>query len=125
MREAVRTPGAPEAIGPYSQAIKTEHYVFTAGQIGIDPQTGKVVDGGIEAETERVLLNIKAILEAAGTSLDNVVKTTVFIADMAEFSKMNNVYGRYFKENPPARSTVEARLPKGVRVEIDAVALIG
>lgn len=124
MKEIIRTDNAPRAIGPYSQAIKAGSFIFTAGQIGIDPKTGSVVEGGIEAETEQVLRNIQAILEAAGSSLDRVVKTTVYLADMGEFAQMNQVYERFFKENPPARSTVEAKLPKGVRVEIEAIATV-
>jgi len=124
MKEIIRTDNAPRAIGPYSQAIKAGSFIFTAGQIGIDPKTGSVVEGGIEAETEQVLRNIQAILEAAGSSLDRVVKTTVYLADMGEFAQMNQVYERFFKESPPARSTVEAKLPKGVRVEIEAIATV-
>lgn len=124
MKEMIKTTKAPAAIGPYSQAIKTQGFIFTAGQIAIDPETGKIIDGGIEAETERVLLNVKAILEAADSSLKKVVKTTVFMDDLGEFQKMNGVYQKFFGESLPARSTIQAKLPKGVRVEIDAIAVV-
>ncbi len=125
-KQIVRTSDAPGAIGPYSQAVIAENgMIFTAGQIAIDPATGNIVEGGIQVQTRRVMENLKAILKAAGSGLDNVVKTTVFIKDMNEFAAMNEVYGEYFKENPPARSTVEvARLPKDVRVEIDLIAFL-
>ncbi|HXG01453.1 MAG TPA: RidA family protein [Bacteroidota bacterium] len=125
-RSVIQTSKAPAAIGPYSQAILvSNHLVFTAGQIAINPETGQVVEGDIKAQTRRVLENLKAILEAAGTSLAGVVKTTVFLKDMNEFAAMNEVYGEYFKDQPPARTTVEvARLPRDVRVEIEAVALV-
>ena len=124
MREAVATQQAPAAIGPYSQAIKAGGLVFTSGQISIDPATNQLVKGGISAQTERVLKNIAAILAAAGSSIENVVKTTVFLKNMSDFTAMNDVYGRFFPSTPPARSTVEvARLPKDVLVEIDVVAL--
>lgn len=121
----VHTDKAPGAIGPYSQAVRTENMVYTAGQIGLDPATMEIVSGGIEAETRQVLSNLKHVLEAANSGLKYVVKTTVFLQDMGEFSKMNAIYAEFFPENPPARSAVEvAALPKGVAVEIEAVALI-
>lgn len=124
-REQVKTSNAPGAIGPYSQAIKVGEFVYTSGQVAIDPATGELIGGGIAEQTERVLKNVAAVLEAAGSSLDQVVKTLVFLADMNDFSAMNEVYGKFFGEAPPARSTVQAaRLPKDARVEIEAVALI-
>ena len=126
MRQAISTNEAPRAIGPYSQAVAAAGFVFASGQIPIDPATGEFVPGGIAEQTEQVLKNLSALLEAAGTGLGRVVKTTVFLADMNEFAAMNEVYGRYFKDEPPARSTVEAaRLPRDARVEIEAVALAG
>lgn len=126
MKRIVSTDKAPKAIGPYSQAVIANGFAFLAGQVPLDPATGQVFDGDIAAQTERVLENLKAVLEASGSSLAQVVKTTVFLKDMAEFPRMNEVYGRYFPENPPARATVEAaRLPKDVRVEIECVALAG
>ena len=120
---AVSTPGAPRAIGPYSQAIRAGEFLFTAGQVGFDPASGELVDGGIADQTARVLDNIRAILEAAGADLSRVVKTTVFLVDMADFAAMNEVYARVFGEHRPARSTVAvAALPRGARVEIEAVA---
>ena len=125
MRERIQTDNAPAAIGPYSQAIKAGGFVFVSGQIPIDPQTGQFVPGGIGEQTERVLKNLQAVLEAAGSSLDQVVKTTVFLADMKEFSAMNEVYARFFSEPPPARATVAAAgLPRDARVEIEVVALV-
>lgn len=124
-REIIRTDNAPAAIGPYSQGIKTGSLIFTAGQIALDPASGKLVEGGIEAQTRQVLTNLKHILEAAGASLETVVKTTVFLADMGEFAALNNVYAEFFGEAMPARSTVQvAALPLGARVEIEAVALL-
>jgi 2-iminobutanoate/2-iminopropanoate deaminase len=124
MRDVIATPSAPQAIGPYSQAIRANGFVFTSGQIAIDPATGQVINGDIAPQTERVLNNISAILAAAGTSLDRVVRTTVFLKNMSDFAAMNEVYARYCKSQPPARSTVEvARLPKDVLVEIDVIAL--
>ena len=124
MREVISTDRGPKAIGPYSQAIRANGFVFLSGQIALDPKTNQLVEGDIRAQTERVLENLKGILEAAGSSLDRVVKTTVFLKDMGEFAAMNEVYGRYFPANPPARATVEvARLPRDVRVEIDLIAL--
>ena len=124
VKEIIQTEHAPQAIGPYSQAVRANGLVFASGQIPIDPQTGEFVPGGIEEQTEQVLKNLTAVLEAAGSSLVNVVKTTVFLVDMQEFKAMNEVYGRFFKEQPPARATVEAaRLPRDARVEIEAIAL--
>ena len=127
MREAVATEKAPKAIGPYSQGIKAGDFVFTAGQAGVDPATGKLVEGGIAGQTRQVLRNIQSILEAAGSSLDRVVKCGVFLQDMADFQAMNAVYAEFFPpdKNPPARTTVQAaKLPLGALVEIDAVALL-
>jgi 2-iminobutanoate/2-iminopropanoate deaminase len=125
MIDTVATDLGPKAIGPYSQAVRANGFVFLSGQIALDPQTQQIVEGGISLQTERVLENLKAILVAAGSSIDRVVKTTVFLADMNEFGVMNEVYSRYFENNPPARSTIEAsRLPRNVRVEIDLIALL-
>jgi len=124
VRERIQTENAPAAIGPYSQAIKAGGFVFASGQIPIDPQTGQFVAGGIAEQTRQVLQNLAAVLEAAGSSLDQVVKTTVFLADMKEFSGMNEVYATFFSSPPPARATVAAAgLPRDARVEIEAVAL--
>ncbi|HEX8424368.1 MAG TPA: RidA family protein [Pyrinomonadaceae bacterium] len=124
MREIVATEAAPQAIGPYSQAVRVGDLVFTSGQIPIDPATGVFVEGGIAEQTEQVLRNLAEVLRAAGTSLEAVVKTTVFLADMDDFAAMNEVYARYFSNEPPARSTVQAaRLPRDARVEIDAIAV--
>jgi 2-iminobutanoate/2-iminopropanoate deaminase len=124
-REPVKTSNAPEALGPYSQAIKVGEFVYTSGQVAIDPATGEFIGGDIAGQTERVLKNVAAVLEAAGSSLDQVVKTLVFLADMNDFAAMNEVYGSFFTGAPPARSTVQAaRLPKDARIEIEAVALI-
>ncbi|MGA2904396.1 MAG: RidA family protein [Candidatus Korobacteraceae bacterium] len=124
MREVIATGAAPKAIGPYSQAIKANGLVFVSGQIPLDPATQQIVDGDVAAQTERVLQNLTGILHAAGSSLDKVVKAGVFLKDMADFAAMNEVYGRYFTQIPPARSTVEvARLPKDVLVEIDVIAV--
>jgi 2-iminobutanoate/2-iminopropanoate deaminase len=124
MRDVISTGRAPKAIGPYSQAIRTAGFVFTSGQVAIDPDTQQVVAGDVAAQTDRVLQNLAGILEAAGSGLDKVVRCTVFLKNMGDFTAMNEVYGRYFKEAPPSRSTVEvARLPKDVLVEIDAIAL--
>ena len=122
-RRVIFTESAPKAIGPYSQGIRMGALVYTAGQIPFDPATGQIVEGSIEAQTRRVLTNIKAILEAAGTSLDRVVKTTVFMTDLSQFAAMNAVYAEFFPVDPPARSTVQvAALPKGALLEIEAVA---
>jgi 2-iminobutanoate/2-iminopropanoate deaminase len=119
----VSTPGAPRAIGPYSQGIRAGSFLFTAGQVGFDPASGELVDGGITEQTARVLENIRAILEAAGSDLSQVVKTTVFLVDMGDFAAMNEVYARAFGNHRPARSTVAvAALPRGARVEIEATA---
>jgi 2-iminobutanoate/2-iminopropanoate deaminase len=124
-REPVKTSNAPEALGPYSQAIKVGEFVYTSGQVAIDPATGEFIGGDIAEQTERVLKNVAAVLEAAGSNLDQVVKTLVFLADMNDFAAMNEVYGKFFTGAPPARSTVQAaRLPKDARIEIEAVALI-
>lgn len=123
MADVVATKEAPQAIGPYSQAIKAGGFLFSSGQIAIDPVTGQVIDGDVAAQTERVLKNIAAILKAGGLTLQRVVKTTVFLKSMSDFAIMNEVYGRHFEDHRPARSTVEvARLPKDVLVEIDVVA---
>ena len=125
MKEVIATEKAPKAIGPYSQAIKANGLIFTAGQIAFDPATGQIVEGDIARQTARVLENLKAIVEAAGSSLDKAVKATVFLKDMNDFGAMNEVYTRYFPTHPPARSTVEVtRLPRDVRVEIDLIALV-
>jgi 2-iminobutanoate/2-iminopropanoate deaminase len=123
--ETVATDRGPKAIGPYSQAIRANGFVFLSGQIPLDPKTQQVVEGDAAIQTERVLENLKGVVEAAGSALQRVVKTTVFLADMNDFAAMNEVYARYFATNPPARSTVEvSRLPKNVRVEIDLIALL-
>jgi 2-iminobutanoate/2-iminopropanoate deaminase len=124
MREIISTKDAPQAIGPYSQAIKSNGFIFTSGQIAIDPATQQVITGDIAAQTERVLRNLSEILEAAGSGLGKVLRCTVFLKTMDDFAAMNQVYGKYFSSAPPARSTVEvARLPKDVLVEIDVIAL--
>jgi len=123
-REAIQTDKAPKAIGPYAQAIKANGFIYTAGQIPIDPKTGNFVEGGINEQTRQVLENLRAVLAAAGSSLDQVVKATVFLKNMADFPAMNEVYGEYFGGAKPARSTVAvAELPRGALVEIDLVAL--
>ena len=125
-RRAISTTGAPAAIGPYSQGIATETLLFTAGQAALDPATGALVEGGIEPETERVMANLSAVLDAAGASWGDVVKTTIFLIDMADFATVNGIYGRFVTDPPPARSTVGvAALPKGARVEIEVVARVG
>jgi 2-iminobutanoate/2-iminopropanoate deaminase len=124
-RRAISTTGAPAAIGPYSQGIVADRLLFTAGQAALDPATGQLVEGGIEAETERVLANLTSVLDAAGCAWGDVVKTTIFLVDMADFATVNAIYGRFMSDPPPARSTVAvAALPKGARVEIEAVALL-
>jgi 2-iminobutanoate/2-iminopropanoate deaminase len=126
MRKTVQTEKAPAAIGPYSQAVLTGGFLFCSGQIPIDPATGKMVEGGIEIQTERVLRTLAAVLEEGGASRPSVVKTTVYLADLSDFTAMNGVYGTFFTENPPARATIEAaKLPAGALVEIDAVASVG
>ena len=125
MRNVIATQDAPRAIGPYSQAIRADGLIFTSGQIAIDPATSQVITGEVAAQTDRVLKNLDAILKASGSSLEKVVRCTVFLKNMGDFAAMNEVYGRYFKQQPPSRSTVEvARLPKDVLVEIDAIALV-
>lgn len=125
MKERIQTNRAPQAIGPYSQAVKANGLVFVSGQIPIDPKTGQFIAGGIAEQTEQVLKNLAALLEAAGSGLDCVMKTTVFMADMEEFAVMNEIYGRFFTDEPPARATVQAaRLPRDARVEIEAIALV-
>jgi 2-iminobutanoate/2-iminopropanoate deaminase len=124
-KDIIVTEKAPKAIGPYTVANRVGNLVFTAGQLGLDPAVNELVPGGIQAETRQSLTNIKNVLEAAGTSLENVVKTTVFLRDMGEFSQMNAIYAEFFPQNPPARSTVQvAALPKNGAVEIEAVAVI-
>jgi len=125
VKQTISTDRAPQAIGPYSQAIKARGFVYASGQIPIDPTTGQFVDGGITEQTEQVLKNIAAVLEAAGSRLDRIVKTTVFLADMEEFAAMNEVYAKFFTSDPPARATVQAAgLPRNARVEIEVVALV-
>ena len=128
MKEQVRTQGAPQAIGPYSQAVKSGGLLFASGQVALDPATGSVVSGGIVEQTERVMKNIAAVLEASGTSFERVIKSTVFLKDMGDFAKMNEIYGRYVSGDgkiAPARSTVEvSRLPKDALVEIEVIALL-
>jgi len=124
-KTVLSTPQAPKAIGPYSVGIRQGAMIFTAGQLGIDPATSDLVPGGVEAETRQALLNLKAVLEAGGASLANVVKTTVFLRDMADFPKMNAIYAEFFSDQAPARSTVQvAALPKAGAVEIEAVAIL-
>ena len=124
-REIVKTDRAPAAVGPYSQAVRVGHFVFTAGQVGIDPAAGKIVAEDVVGQTHQVMHNLREVLRQAGTDLDKVVKTTVFLQDMGHFKAMNGVYGGYFSDQPPARSTVEvAQLPIGALVEIEAIALI-
>ena len=124
-REPVKTSNAPAALGPYSQAIKVGEFVYTSGQVAIDPATGEFIGGDIAEQTERVLKNVAAVLEAAGSNLDQVVKTLVFLADMNDFAAMNEVYGKYFRQNKPARATVQAaRLPRDAKVEIECIAVV-
>jgi len=124
MKQLIATAAAPQAIGPYAQAVVYNGIAYLSGQIPLDPASGQIVDGDIAAQTGRVLENLKAVLEACGSSLDQVLKTSVFLKDMGDFPRMNEVYARYFGAHPPARSTVEvARLPRDVRVEIDCVAI--
>ena len=124
MREVIATEQAPQAIGPYSQAIRAQGLIFTSGQIAIDPATAQIIANNVSAQTDRVLQNLSAILQASGSSLEKVLRCTVFLKNMGDFAAMNEVYGRYFQQEPPARSTVEvARLPKDVLIEIDVIAL--
>jgi 2-iminobutanoate/2-iminopropanoate deaminase len=124
-RKVITSDKAPKAIGPYSVAIKTGNLVFTSGQLGLDPATGNLVSGGIEAETRQALTNIRQVLADAGSGMELVVKTIVFMKDMADFPKMNTVYAGFFTENPPARSTIQAAaLPKGGAIEIEAIAIL-
>jgi 2-iminobutanoate/2-iminopropanoate deaminase len=125
VKEIISTENAPGAIGPYSQAVKTNGMVFCSGQIPIDVATGEFVSNDVAEQTEQVLKNLSAVLEAAGSSLNNVVKTSVFLADMNDFAAMNEIYAKYFSENKPARATVQAAgLPRGARVEIDCIAIV-
>ena len=125
-KQVVSTEDAPKAIGPYSQAIVANGMVFCSGQVAIDPSTQSLIEGDVEAQTRRVLDNLDAVLRAAGASMDTIVKTTIFLADMDDFAKVNAIYGERFAELPPARATVQvSRLPLDVRVEIDAIALVG
>jgi len=124
MRDVIATKDGPQAIGPYSQAIRANGFVFVSGQVAIDPANQQVISGDVAAQTDRVLKNLAAILRAAGTGMEKVVRSTVFLKNMGDFAAMNAVYGKYFSSTPPARSTVEvARLPKDVLVEIDVIAL--
>ena len=124
MREIIHTDKGPKAIGPYSQAVKANGFILVSGQTAFDPATGKLIEGGAAEQTERIMQNLKAIVEAAGSSLDRAVRLGVFLKDMNDFSAMNEVYARYFPSSPPARSTVEvARLPRDFAVEIDLIAL--
>ncbi|NIM19121.1 MAG: reactive intermediate/imine deaminase [Candidatus Latescibacteria bacterium] len=123
MKKLIHTDHAPKALGPYSQAVLDGDTLFLSGQIGIEAETGKFVEGGVEAQTHRVLKNIAAVLEAAAMGMENIVKTTIYLASMEDFQKVNEIYSRYFVKNPPARATVEvARLPLGALVEIEAIA---
>lgn len=125
MREAVSTPDAPAAIGPYSQAIKAGNLLFCSGQIPLDPATGQLVEGSLELQTRRVMENVKAVLAAGGASMENVVKTLIFLSTMDDFAEVNRVYGEYLPHPPPARSTVAAAgLPRGARLEIEVVAVL-
>lgn len=124
-KKIIRTDNAPKAIGPYSVGVQACHFLYTAGQIGLDPKSGTIVTGGIEMETRQVMNNLKAIVETAGASMNDVIKTTVFLRDMNDFAKMNAIYGEFFATNPPARSTVQvAGLPKGALVEIELIAML-
>lgn len=124
IRDAIQTDGAPSAIGPYSQGIFTDDFVFCSGQVGLDPATGELVDGGVEAQAERALKNLTAVLDAGGCTWADVVKTTIFLVDIADFAAVNAVYGKHMPDPPPARSTFAvAALPKGARIEIEATAI--
>ncbi len=126
MKKIIFTNEAPAAIGPYSQAVRSGSFLFCSGQIPLDPKSGEIVPGDITAQTQRVLDNIAAVLRAEGLSFDNVVKTTIFLTNLGDFQRVNEIYGSYFKQNPPARSTVQvSALPKGANVEIEVVAAIG
>jgi 2-iminobutanoate/2-iminopropanoate deaminase len=126
MKKIISTPEAPAAVGPYSQAVRVGSTVYCAGQIPLDPKSGQIVSGGIDAQTRRVLDNIAAVLRAEGLSFENIVKTTIFLIDLGDFQTVNEIYAGYFKQAPPARSTVQvAALPKGARVEIEVVAVAG
>ena len=126
MKKIISTSDAPAALGPYSQAVRVGSTIYCAGQIPLDPKSGQIVTGGIDAQTRRVMDNITAILKAEGLNCDNVVKTTIFLVDMADFQTVNEIYGSYFKQAPPARSTVQAAaLPKGARIEIETIAVAG
>jgi len=126
MKHTIATPQAPKALGPYSQAVMSNGVAYLSGQIPLDPATGQIVEGDIAAQTARVLENLKAVLAACGSSLDQVLKTTVYLKDLGDFARMNEAYARYFPSTPPARSTVEvARLPRDARIEIDAIARVG
>ena len=126
MKQIIATDRAPRAIGPYSQAVRAGNVIFASGQIPIDPATGEFVAGGVAEQTEQVMRNLSAVLEAAGSGLNQIVKTTVFLEDMNDFTAMNEVYGRFFAETPPARATVQAaRLPRDAKVEIEAIAVLG
>lgn len=126
MKEIIATPNAPKAIGPYSQAVRLNGIVFFSGQIPLDPVTGELIHGTIQMQTERVLENLRAVVQAAGLTLQDVVKTTVFLKNLSDFAAMNEVYATYFGTNSPARSTVEvARLPRDVHIEVDAIAMSG
>ncbi len=123
-KDVIGSPNAPQAVGPYSAAIKTGPFVFMSGQLGLDPQSGSLVEGGVEAQTKQALTNLQSILQSNGLDMEAIVKTTVFLQDMDDFAKMNAVYAEFFKSDPPARSTIEvAALPKGGLVEIEAIAL--
>ena len=125
MKKAIQSESAPKAIGPYSIGILYNHFVFTSGQIGIDPESGELVAGGIENETRRALQNLQIVLDSGGSSINNVIKTTVFLKDIAEFGKMNAIYSEFFSDVPPARSAIQvAALPKGAAIEIEAIAYI-
>jgi 2-iminobutanoate/2-iminopropanoate deaminase len=124
MKKIVSTSDAPAAIGPYSQAVRSGRLLFCSGQIPLDPKSGDIVSGDIAAQTRRVMNNISAVLNAEGLSLDNIVKTTIFLTDLGDFQKVNEIYGSYFKQDPPARSTVQvSALPKGAKVEIEVIAV--
>ncbi len=125
MKKIIATPDAPAAVGPYSQAVRVGSTIYCAGQIPLDPKSGQIVSGGIDAQTRRVMENITAVLKAEGLGFDHIVKTTIFLMDLADFQTVNEIYGSYFKQAPPARSTVQvAGLPKGARVEIEVIAVV-